>query len=514
MINPSSAPKSPNPMPAGLGALTQMGPTPRGKSPSNMGQVMALARKMSDMQLADVLQGKSLDIPQFAAMTEAMGRKSLRNAMQGAEAQMQAKQPSVKDKLLAEEAAQQLPEASGIGQLPAPNMASMGMAGGGIIAFDDGGEVPRFQNRGAVSLDELTDEEIRELSKPAMFNAGKPFPVVQKLKENKKESEKERQMLDPYGMAANAPKAPPGNPLVSEPAGAEVATPPVALNTPPAPNAAAPNAATRPVAGGGGGGSPVVDPFAGLNFDTSKYDQKYKALFGADPTFTKRDSPYYGMKYEGEDAGKVKEQGIGFGLMKAGQALLKNPTFAGGLGDAIGAFGDQGWLTAKEIKAAKKDERDYNFNMAKATELFEQGESERAIKIQTLAQAKQAKVAELGLSALKNEIEGLSAKDLAKYRKDSLEVQRMQANKPDSSVALLNALKDPANMAIYQQMNTLKKPDMISKETALKEYNDKVAADPRFEKRFPTPQSYYNSLQQNQVTSNPYLAELQRRGLS
>ena len=161
MINPSSASKSPNPMPAGLGALTQMGPTPKGRSPSNMGQVMAMARKMSDMQLSDVLQGKSLTVPQFAAMTEAMGRKSLRNAMQGAEAQMQAKQPSIKDKLLAEEAAQQLPEASGIGQIPAPNMASMNMASGGIIAFDDGGEVPRFQNRGAVSLDDLTDEEIK-----------------------------------------------------------------------------------------------------------------------------------------------------------------------------------------------------------------------------------------------------------------------------------------------------------------------------------------------------------------
>jgi hypothetical protein len=128
----------------------------------------------------------------------------------------------------------------------------------------------------------------------------------------------------------------------------------------------------------------------------------------------------------------------------------------------------------EKIKAAKKDERDYNFNMAKATELFEQGESERAIKIQTLAQAKQAKVAELGLSALKNEIEGLTAKDAAKFRQDSLALQKMQLNKPDSSVALLNALKDPANMAIYQQMNTLKKPDMISKETALKEYNDNM----------------------------------------
>lgn len=486
MINPSSAPKSPNPMPAGLGALTQMGPTPKGKSPSNMGQVMAMARKMSDMQLSDVLKGLSLAVPQFAAMTEAMGRKSLRNAMQGAEAQMQAKAPNLKDKMLAEEdvmpamvAQPVMAAGGGLTSIPAPNMDSMDMAGGGIIAFAGGGEsMAGF----TTSEEQLLADEIRRRKL-----------VEERGGRIREDGTVENAYANLYG---TKPPSAPVVPSTDAQMNADQGRPGVAA---PRPNAPPPGAAApRPA-----GGSPVVDPFAGLNFDTSKYDEKYKALFGADPTFTKRDSPYYGMKYEGEDAGKVKEQGIGFGLMKAGQALLKNPTFAGGLGDAIGAFGDQGWLTAKEIKAAKKDERDYNFNMAKATELFEQGESERAIKIQTLAQAKQAKVAELGLSALKNEIEGLSAKDLAKYRKDSLEVQRMQANRPDSSVALLNALKDPANMAIYQQMNAVKKPDFISKEKALQEYNDKIAADPRFEKRFPTPQSYYNYVQQSSAANQP-----------
>jgi hypothetical protein len=41
-----------------------------------------------------------------------------------------------------------LPEDQGIAQLPADNMK--GMAGGGIIAFEEGGEVPRFQNQGLV----------------------------------------------------------------------------------------------------------------------------------------------------------------------------------------------------------------------------------------------------------------------------------------------------------------------------------------------------------------------------
>jgi len=43
---------------------------------------------------------------------------------------------------------QGLPEDSGIAQLPAPNM--QGMAGGGIVAFDEGGEVPRFQSGGTM----------------------------------------------------------------------------------------------------------------------------------------------------------------------------------------------------------------------------------------------------------------------------------------------------------------------------------------------------------------------------
>ena len=56
----------------------------------NMEQYFNLAKKMSDGQLADILAGKNLDIPQFVAMTEAMGRKQLRQAMQGAQAQQQA----------------------------------------------------------------------------------------------------------------------------------------------------------------------------------------------------------------------------------------------------------------------------------------------------------------------------------------------------------------------------------------------------------------------------------------
>jgi hypothetical protein len=422
--------------------------------------------------------------------------------MQGAEAQMQAKQPSVKDKLLAEEAAQQLPEASGIGQIPAPNMASMNMASGGIIAFDDGGEVPRFNGAAQSLINAPSPSEFDQDVAISRFDS----PAVAKEKRERallrEQSIKEQQLLnaqqsklqgknnkniaepvsvnpdDPFSMAANAPR-----PLVGEPP------------APPVPNAAAPNAATR--SAGGSPPPPPPPPGNTVDQDIAAYTEKYKNMFGQTPEFNRRANPYEGMKYDGEDPRKVREEGMGFGLMQAGAALLKNPTFAGGLGDAMTAFGNQGLLTAKEIKAAKKDERDYNMNMAKANELFEQGQEDKAYKYQALAQDKEDKIRSLALNTVKANTDLFSATNQANYQKGSLEVQRMQANKPPEGLALLDALSDPVKMARYKEMQSAKKPNIVSYETSLKEYNDKIAADPRFEKRFPTPQSYYNYVQQS-----------------
>jgi len=524
MINPSSAPKSPNPMPAGLGALTQMSPTPKGKSPSNMGQVMALARKMSDMQLSDVLQGKSLAVPQFAAMTEAMGRKSLRNAMQGAEAQMQAKQPSVKDKLLAEEAAQQLPEASGIGQIPAPNMASMNMASGGIIAFDDGGEVPRFNG----ALDPALIKSALELDPNQEVDPKNTF-LMRRLKEV--EDAKERAKKDkPFFSRATEPimypnpnprstqnkpltgnspipgeYIPPPDPALLQAlpprnlvdAGAAAARP----NVPPP----AGNASPRPSADSGGG-SPVVTPGlpTDLKFDPSEFDQKYKNMFGQTPEFKKRDNPFYSMKYEGDDPRKVKEEGIGFGLMKAGQALLKNPTFAGGLGDAIGAFGDQGWLTAKELKAAKKDERDYNFNMAKATELFEQGQEDKALQYAKIGQDKEKAVAELTLNAFKAKVDTFKANTDAFSAKETAKYQKMMAGKPDSGIAMLDRiLKDNKGMNTLDAVKAMygaktgEKQGTLSRDTAARLWEKMSKAEKKDYGDFEN----YNQTQNNQLLS-------------
>jgi len=78
------------------------------------------------------------------AMSESNRRKEVR-----AVKPPMAEQPKVVDQMVAEMAPQQMPEDQGIGQLPAGNM---NFANGGIIAFDEGGKVERYQSQGLVRL--------------------------------------------------------------------------------------------------------------------------------------------------------------------------------------------------------------------------------------------------------------------------------------------------------------------------------------------------------------------------
>tara|TARA_R110002126_G_scaffold195265_4_gene343217 strand:+ start:932 stop:2731 length:1800 start_codon:yes stop_codon:yes gene_type:complete len=118
----------------------------------NANNIMALLRTMSDDKLFQFAQAHKND-PYVFPLTfqESNSRKQLRVAQAG----QNPPASEVVDQNLQEMAApappqemqpQQLPEDVGIGQLPAPNMQRM--AAGGIVAFEEGGEVPRFQEGG------------------------------------------------------------------------------------------------------------------------------------------------------------------------------------------------------------------------------------------------------------------------------------------------------------------------------------------------------------------------------
>lgn len=117
----------------------------------NANNIMALLRTMSDDKLFQFAQAHKND-PYVFPLTfqESNSRKQLRVAQAG----QNPPTSEVVDQNLQEMAPQapqmaqamppqQLPEDSGIGQLPAPNM--QGMAKGGIVAFEDGGKVPGYQ---------------------------------------------------------------------------------------------------------------------------------------------------------------------------------------------------------------------------------------------------------------------------------------------------------------------------------------------------------------------------------
>lgn len=399
---------SPNPMPAGLSALLKPDANPRGMPSGSIQQIMNTARKMSDSQLADVLSGKSIDVPQYVAMTEAMGRKKLRTAMQGAQAQAQMQQPSVKDKLMAEETVSpmmgqpmpgQMPVMAaegGLASLPAPNMDSVDMADGGIIAF---------QNRGTVKLDDEPEFGTPEYDK----KYGAAGSLKRKLKG----------AFDYYA-----------SPSSIEGVGRNVSNTMTALG----PVAAATPAFNVPRTGGtisnllsrtgnflgasasadtalsGPGALPVPDTMP--NVALPKPDEKKDAApspadalkggkgdgggtsISSMPSFEdllKRRSTDYLAKFEGmgdkkrKEIEKLKESGLGQFLMNMSQGLLSKPTLAQGVSAGLpGAI--QAAAESRKEQLGRADLADqYDFNIAKAREASEKGDMQSALQYAQLA---------------------------------------------------------------------------------------------------------------------------------
>ena len=105
----------------------------------NPQSVLADLRMMSDQQLQQYAAMHKNDPFVFPlAFQESQMRKQMRSEAQS----MQPPQAKVADQALAS----MMPEDVGIGALPAQNLE--GMAAGGIVAFDEGGEVPRYQGLG------------------------------------------------------------------------------------------------------------------------------------------------------------------------------------------------------------------------------------------------------------------------------------------------------------------------------------------------------------------------------
>jgi hypothetical protein len=428
MPKSGQAPTSPNAMPGGLGAILQQpGGAPKGATSGSIQQILDRAKSLSDRQLADVLEGKSLDVPQYVAMTEAMGRKSLRTAMQGAQAQQQLNKPSVKDRLLAEEAqATQMAQApqGGIDQLPAPNMGSVDMAGGGIVAFEEGGEVLRFNEGGnfftnwrdsLYSPEEKryenmkrgrpTDEPTDKLSENQLnaISRGKPLPAAEvpmPSAEMQKEIDDSKMRLFKQEMAAKE-EAANAKPIVKAPAGGSTQAP-----------------------------SSKKSGIATLTEDApKKEDDGYLSKLAGVGDKTR--AGIAGLKNETQSQ-------ILFDMMSA---LMGNRNLAEAGGKAGTLIAGRVGAMGKEQRALGKEANEYDLNLARYQEAVKSGDKDRAMQLKKMLMDNQYQMA--------------------------------MVNKPDSGIAMLNALADPEKMKIYQEMYSSRKPTtQMSLSDATKEWND------------------------------------------
>lgn len=122
-------------------------------SVSGLGRI-ATAERMSVDQLKEALQNKTL--PAYIAIPLIEEKMDMTSRMRNMAAMQQARQAQSP---IAEEVMQRAATEGGIDALPSNIASAQGMAGGGIVAFDDGGYVEpiRFQNQGLVPK---TQEEI------------------------------------------------------------------------------------------------------------------------------------------------------------------------------------------------------------------------------------------------------------------------------------------------------------------------------------------------------------------
>ena len=407
---------------AGLGAALGA-PQKQGQDLSGMMSMMHMLKDVPDQTLADVLAGKPVhldidgmptQVPQFAAMLAAQGRQQLRTAMAG----QQAPQQSIKDQLLAAEQqaanpqkmivppqqgmappqqmAQGAPETqAGLDQIPAPNMQHM--AGGGIIAFDEGGTPEDRRKAAYAAINEgmpetapsdlnMSISDYYNLRNKALraVDTNIPVPVSAAAKQA-------------YQTTYNRPPAPAPVEAVTPSVEAPVETKKETKQTkaPPAegglPEVLKAKQAAKPSAPTADAGPKIMtledtqkmvrdDPlYQSINNTISELKDKHSRFQSMLDEYAKAEPE---RKKEIEDR---KSQGIGEYMMNMGASLMANPQF----GKAIQEGNTAGLaalnLSRKEAKEMQKDYRDYGFNMQKAAEAAEQGNQELAQRYQSNA---------------------------------------------------------------------------------------------------------------------------------
>jgi hypothetical protein len=365
-------------------------------------------------------------------------------------------QPSVKDKLLAEEAVSpmmgqpmqgQMPVMAaegGLASLPAPNMDTVDMADGGIVAFN--GEDDEQVVKSNPELEKIY-RRAAALNAPNMFtpNIG-PYDAYQKLigePFSRFFSASPREQRVAFDKASEARKGERGT-FTSAPA--DVARDKektvaakkedvtdaadktrkdrmkqVGLNAIDLEEARAGNlpAFVPPVADKKESGAPARVAAAG----PAPADSGMSGLKSYMDAIKANQQDYY-SKLEGlgakqrEGLAQLRRQGGGEALMNLAQGILSKPGLAAGIAAGLPGVTQTAAASRKEQRAVESLANDYDMNLAKARSADAKGNTEAALKYMQLA-------------------------DQAKYQAADIQTKLAALNKPTGELQVLQALKLP-----------------------------------------------------------------------
>ena len=336
----------------------------------DVNKITSTLAKLPDAQLQQYAQLHKADpYIMSLAMSESNRRKEMRSAGQGAQG-MQTP-PKVVDQEIAQMAPQQaqaMPEDQGIGQLPAGNM---NFAGGGIIAFADGGDVERYQYGGTIydpvtgvpiSAENLSGNDLTMLESLGIFN-----PENRRALERADRAVAQKQTATPYNRAT----MPAAGYTRTDPRAAGANTFAESVKA----VSAAPTADTTRKAPAAGLGAAVAakaapeqsvaqrysamqaemgmgpESSADLDWRRSQLAERQRAQSKGDLEDFEKDVAARGEAFKGREErlakreaglGKMKDETTGLALLEAGLAIMSTP---GGLATAIGKGAQTGLKT-------------------------------------------------------------------------------------------------------------------------------------------------------------------------
>ena len=388
---------------------------------------MSIAQKIlanpAKYSLQQLQQGvESGIIPAYIAIPLIQEKVQQEKQMQMAQAMQQGPQDQQQQMPIAQAVMQ---EAQGLSTLPTNLPQSY--AGGGIVAFADGGDVERYQSQGLVAPPRLPNESFEAYRQRVLQAEAQMRQTQVSQEEQAREAERQRRLAErgaifppnPFGIErAPIVATPPQQAAAPAPAAAPIA-PPVAERKPPVDQVKPPQrtASTGTPAGGisdltsaapksnlAGTTKTLIEGFTAR--DEARELARDKAIKEAEGKVTGKafEGLEASLRKEAEEAGANKNQAKYMSMFKAGLAMMagtsRNAFENIGKGALVGAEDYQ--AAVKDLKKAQKENERQLAYIEQARRAEDIGNRDRAIDRLDKANTAAGNRDKFGVSAIMN----------------------------------------------------------------------------------------------------------------